>query len=52
MGQKFVPELHDPNYRVPERQDEPTMTEEEVDRRFDALIAKLDEEQRPHPHRH
>ncbi|QRZ16209.1 hypothetical protein JWJ88_20785 (plasmid) [Paracoccus methylovorus] len=46
MGQKYVPELHDPNYRKAEGQDDKPLTDEEAERRFDAIIAKLDAEDR------
>lgn len=46
MGQKFVPELHDPNYRTTEGQKDEALTEDEAKRLFDAMIARLDAEQR------
>ncbi|WP_185968639.1 hypothetical protein [Paracoccus sp. M683] len=44
MGQKFVPELHDPNNRNTEPQTTDTLTEEEAERIFNAMIAELDAE--------
>ena len=46
MGQKFVPELHDPNYRSTEGQKTEALTEDEAERIFDAMIAELDAEHR------
>lgn len=46
MGQKFIPELHDPNYRKAEGQQDRPLTEDEAERLFDAMIAKLDAEDR------
>lgn len=46
MGQKFVPEFHDPDYRGPEGQDDATLTDKEVKQAFDAMIAQMDEEAR------
>lgn len=45
MGQKFVPELHDPNYRKTEGQKEEPLTDDEAERLFDAMISKLDAEE-------
>lgn len=44
MGQKFIPELHDPNYRKAEGQVDEQLTENEAKQLFDARIAKLDAE--------
>ncbi len=44
MGQKFVPELHDPDYMRMEGQDTDRLSEEEIDARFEALVAELDQE--------
>ena len=44
MGQKFVPELHDPDYLRTEGQDPDRLSEKEIDARFEALVAKLDQE--------
>lgn len=46
MGQKFIPELHDPNYRKAEGQKDEQLTEDEAEQLFDAMIAKLDAEDR------
>lgn len=44
MGQKFVPELHDPDYMRMEGQDTDRLSEQEIDARFEALVAELDQE--------
>lgn len=44
MGQYYVPELHDPVYRTPEGQKAKQLTDEEVNRQFEAIIVKLDAE--------
>lgn len=41
MGENIVPELQDP-VRMPEGQVTPRLTDEEVDAKFDALVAVLD----------
>lgn len=46
MGQRYVPELHDPNRADPEGQKVAALTDEEVKVRFEALIAKIDAESR------
>ncbi|MEF9602222.1 hypothetical protein O4J55_07685 [Paracoccus sp. PXZ] len=46
MGQKFVPELHDPDHRKAEGQKDKQLTDDEADRLFDAIVAKLDAEER------
>lgn len=46
MGQKFVPELHDPGFRKTEGQDNKPMSDDEADKLFDAIVAKLDAEER------
>jgi len=51
MGQKFVPELHDPNYRKTEGQKDNQLTDDEADSLFDATVAKLDAEERTKRHR-
>lgn len=42
LGQKFVPDLHDPEHRAHEAQNAETLTDEDVDRLFDAMVAALD----------
>ena len=44
MGQKFVAELHDPDYMRMEGQDTDRLSEQEIDARFEALVAELDQE--------
>ena len=51
MGQKYVPELHDPKYRGPEGQDNAILTDKEVKRTFDAIIAEMDNEVHAEPGR-
>lgn len=46
MGRKFLSELHDPNHRKAEGQKGELLTEDEAEQRFDAMIAKLDAEDR------
>lgn len=46
MGQKYVPELHDPNFRMTGRQKGKSLSDDEAERLFDAVIAKLDAEER------
>lgn len=46
MGQKYVPELHDPESRTPEGQGVELLTDKEIDQRFDALVAALDAQAR------
>lgn len=45
MGQRFVPGLHDPNYQKPKKKNE-RPSEEEADLLFEAIIAKMDAEER------
>ena len=45
MGQRFVPELHEPKSRNSEGQDDAALTEREVRIRFDALIDMIDAEE-------
>ncbi|QLH15837.1 hypothetical protein HYQ43_17020 [Paracoccus pantotrophus] len=46
MGQKFVAELHDPEYRKTEGQKFEKLTDDEAESIFDAMVAKLDAEER------
>lgn len=46
MGQKFAPELHDPDYKKTEGQNDKLLTDEEADRQFDAMVDKLDADER------
>ncbi|UFM64636.1 hypothetical protein LOS78_13210 [Paracoccus sp. MA] len=46
MGQKFVPELHDPEYRQTEGQKFEKLTDDEAKSLFDAMVARLDAEER------
>ncbi|WP_181900563.1 hypothetical protein [Paracoccus thiocyanatus] len=45
MGQKYVPELHDPHYRKAEGQKDAPLTDMEAERQFDAMVARLDAEE-------
>lgn len=45
MGQRFVPGLHDPNYQKPKKKNE-RLSEEDADLLFEAIIAKMDAEER------
>lgn len=42
MGQRYVPELHDPESRTPEGQGEVLLTDDEINRKFEAIIVMLD----------
>lgn len=46
MGQRYVPELHDPDRRKPEGQRVDDLSGREVKLIFDALVARLDDEER------
>lgn len=45
MGQRFVPGLHDPNYQKLKKRSE-GLSEEEAELLFEAIIAKMDAEER------
>lgn len=49
MGQKFVPALHDPEHRAREGQNAESLTDDDVDRLFDAMVAALDAQQLADP---
>lgn len=52
MGQRYVPELHDPKCCEAEGQDAKPLTDEEAERLFNAAVAQLDAEQRTPSHMH
>lgn len=44
MGQRFVPELHDPEKRDGASRGEEDLSDAEVRRKFNAIVAELDEQ--------
>ncbi len=52
MGQRYVPELHDPKCCETEAQDNKQLTDAEAERLFNAAVAQLDAEQRAPDHIH
>lgn len=52
MGQRYVPELHDPKHCEAEGQENKQLTDEEAERLFNAAVAQLDAEQRAPSHIH
>jgi len=46
MGQRYVPELHDPNRCKTGEQPDAPLTDDEADRLFEAVVAALDAEER------
>lgn len=52
MGQKFVPGLHDPEYRQIEGQKFEKLTDDEAKSLFDAMVARLDAEERSDQRHH
>lgn len=52
MGQRYIPELHDPKRSEAEVQDIKQLTDEEAELLFNAAVAQLDAEQRAPDHIH
>ena len=52
MGQRYVPELHDPKRSEADSREIKQLTDEEAERLFNAAIAQLDAEQRSPRHMH
>lgn len=49
MGQRFVPELHDPDKRNGASRGEEDLSDAEVRRKFNAIVAELDEQDHQNP---